>query len=85
MYLSSVCIVCSIGALGTQDHADALEHDVEIKYQRPIIDVKNQHVYHGGNFHGDYISLEMDKLKIVITKLTMLAERQLNYLLNSIG
>jgi histidine ammonia-lyase len=32
---------------------------------------------------GDYISLEMDKLKIVITKLTMLAERQLNYLLNS--
>ena len=51
-------------------------------YQVHIIDVKNQHVYHGGNFHGDYISLEMDKLKIVITKLTMLAERQLNYLLN---
>jgi histidine ammonia-lyase len=40
-------------------------------------------VYHGGNFHGDYISLEMDKLKIVIAKLTMLSERQLNYLLNS--
>jgi histidine ammonia-lyase len=46
----------------------------------PIIDTETQNVYHGGNFHGDYISLEMDKMKIAITKLTMLAERQLNYL-----
>jgi len=46
----------------------------------PIIDPKTQNVYHGGNFHGDYVSLEMDKLKIAITKLTMLAERQMNYL-----
>jgi histidine ammonia-lyase len=36
----------------------------------------------GGNFHGDYISLEMDKLKMAITKLSMLSERQLNFLLN---
>ncbi|GAA3508362.1 aromatic amino acid ammonia-lyase [Aquimarina addita] len=49
----------------------------------PIIDVETKHVYHGGNFHGDYVSLEMDKLKLVVTKLSMLAERQLNYLLNS--
>lgn len=48
----------------------------------PIVDVEKQNVYHGGNFHGDYVSLEMDKLKIVVTKMTMLAERQLNYLLN---
>jgi histidine ammonia-lyase len=48
----------------------------------PIIDHKNQNIYHGGNFHGDYVSLEMDKLKIVTTKLSMLSERQLNYLLN---
>jgi len=39
-------------------------------------------VFHGGNFHGDYVSLEMDKVKISVTKLSMLAERQLNYLLN---
>ena len=49
----------------------------------PIIDVENEHVYHGGNFHGDYVALEMDKLKLVVTKLSMLAERQLNYLLNN--
>ncbi len=46
----------------------------------PIVDPQTQMVYHGGNFHGDYISLEMDKIKIAITKMTMLMERQLNYL-----
>lgn len=48
----------------------------------PIIDHKNNNIFHGGNFHGDYVSLEMDKLKIAITKLSMLSERQLNYILN---
>jgi histidine ammonia-lyase len=48
----------------------------------PVVDDINHNIFHGGNFHGDYVSLEMDKLKIVITKLSMLAERQLNYLLN---
>ena len=48
----------------------------------PVIDHKNKNIFHGGNFHGDYVSLEMDKLKIAITKLSMLSERQLNYLLN---
>lgn len=46
----------------------------------PIVDPDTGSVYHGGNFHGDYISFEMDKLKIAVTKLTMLAERQMNYL-----
>lgn len=48
----------------------------------PVIDHENKNIFHGGNFHGDYVSLEMDKLKISITKLSMLSERQLNYLLN---
>lgn len=48
----------------------------------PVVDHKQENVFHGGNFHGDYISLEMDKLKIAITKLSMLSERQLNYLMN---
>jgi len=49
----------------------------------PVIDEVNNTVLHGGNFHGDYISIEMDKLKIAVTKLSMLAERQLNFLLNN--
>ncbi|KXX71701.1 histidine ammonia-lyase [Flammeovirga sp. SJP92] len=48
----------------------------------PIICSKTENVYHGGNFHGDYVSLAMDKLKIVMTKLSMLMDRQLNYLFN---
>ncbi|MGL4957103.1 MAG: HAL/PAL/TAL family ammonia-lyase [Bacteroidales bacterium] len=48
----------------------------------PIVDPENSCVYHGGNFHGDYVSFEMDKLKIAITKLTILIERQINYLFN---
>jgi histidine ammonia-lyase len=48
----------------------------------PIVDYKNKNVFHGGNFHGDYPAIEMDKLKIAITKLSMLSERQLNFLMN---
>lgn len=48
----------------------------------PIIDVENQTVHHGCNFHGDYVSMEMDKLKIAVTRLSMLSERQLNFILN---
>ena len=44
--------------------------------------MKTKTVYHGGNFHGDYVSFEMDKLKIGITKLSMLAERQVNFMMN---
>jgi histidine ammonia-lyase len=59
-----------------------LEDEVNSANDNPVIDHEKEMVYHGGNFHGDYISLAMDKLKIVMTKLTMLSERQLNYLLN---
>ena len=60
-----------------------LIEEVNSANDNPIVDVEKKHVYHGGNFHGDYVSLEMDKLKIVTTKMSMLSERQLNYLLNS--
>ncbi len=48
----------------------------------PIVDVEKQNVYHGGNFHGDYVSLAMDKLKLSITRISMLSERQLAFLFN---
>lgn len=59
-----------------------LEDEVNSANDNPVIDHEKEMVYHGGNFHGDYVSLAMDKLKIVVTKLSMLSERQLNYLLN---
>jgi len=57
-----------------------LVNELNSACDNPIVDPETENVYHGGNFHGDYISFEMDKLKIAVTKLTMLTERQLNYL-----
>src|SRR5690606_36036208 len=62
---------------------DNLEKEINSANDNPVIDVETEQVYHDGNFHGDYVSLEMDKLKLVITKVSMLAERQLNYLLKT--
>jgi len=61
---------------------NVIEDELNSTSDNPIIKPEEHNVFHGGNFHGDYISLEMDKVKIVITKLTMLMERQLNYLLS---
>ena len=57
-----------------------LEEELNAASDNPIVDPITQNVYHGGNFHGDYISLEQDKVKIAMVRLTMTAERQLNYL-----
>lgn len=60
-----------------------LVDEVNSVNDNPVIDMQNETVYHGGNFHGDYVSFEMDKLKIAVTKLSMLAERQINFLMNN--
>jgi histidine ammonia-lyase len=84
-YYSIRCVPQILGPI--LDTLDTVERvmieEVNSANDNPIIDLKKKHVYHGGNFHGDYVSLEMDKLKIVVTKMSMLAERQLNYLMNS--
>lgn len=84
-YYSLRCVPQILGpVLDTLNFTEqVLENEINSANDNPIICVEEKLVYHGGNFHGDYVSLEMDKLKIVVTKLSMLAERQLNYLLNS--
>ena len=57
-----------------------LEEEINSACDNPIVDPETRNVYHGGNFHGDYISLEQDKVKIAMVRLVMTAERQLNYL-----
>lgn len=59
---------------------EVLENELNSACDNPIVDPQTQNVYHGGNFHGDYISLEADKLKIALVRLCMTAERQINYL-----
>ena len=41
-----------------------LINELNSSCDNPIIDPETQNVYHGGNFHGDYVALEMDKVKI---------------------
>jgi len=83
-YYSLRCITQILGpVLDTIDHAEKVILDeVNSVNDNPVIDYRDESVNHGGNFHGDYVSLEMDKLKIAITKLSMLSERQLNFLMN---
>lgn len=60
--------------------ADVLENELNSACDNPIVDYTTRNIYHGGNFHGDYISLEEDKVKIAMVRVAMTAERQLNYL-----
>lgn len=84
-YYSLRCVPQILGpVLDTLNNVEnILIEEVNSANDNPIVNVEQEHVYHGGNFHGDYVSLEMDKLKIVVAKLSMLSERQLNYLLNA--
>ena len=81
-YYSLRCIPQILGpVLDTLRNAEkVLTAELNSVDDNPVVDPVSRNVYHGGTFHGDYVSLEMDKLKIVVTKLTMLAERQMNYL-----
>ena len=62
--------------------AEVVQNEMNSTSDNPIIDAKRKRIVHGGNFHGDYISLEMDKLKLGVVRLATLAERQLNFLMN---
>ncbi len=83
-YYSLRCITQVLGpVLDTISQSEKIVTDeLNSVNDNPVIDHVNQNIFHGGNFHGDYVALEMDKLKTAITKLSMLAERQLNFLLN---
>lgn len=62
---------------------EVLIHELNSVSDNPVIDGEAGLIRHGGNFHGDYVALEMDKIRIAITKLTMLSERQINFLFNN--
>ena len=84
-YYSLRCVTQVLGPIyDTINQAEnVVVNEINSVNDNPVIDHVNHNIFHGGNFHGDYVSLEMDKLKIAITRLSMLAERQLNYLLNN--
>lgn len=83
-YYSLRCITQILGPVTDtiRQAEQVVMNEINSVNDNPVIDHRNRNVYHGGNFHGDYVALEMDKLKIAVTKLSMLAERQLNFLMN---
>jgi histidine ammonia-lyase len=83
-YYSLRCITQILGPVcdTIKNTEKVVFNEINSVNDNPVIDFRKGDVYHGGNFHGDYVSLEMDKLKLAITKLSMLAERQLNFLMN---
>jgi len=83
-YYSLRCVPQILGPiLDSLDYSKKILLDeIESANDNPIIKVQEKNVFHGGNFHGDYVALEMDKMRISVTKLSMLAERQINFLMN---
>lgn len=81
-YYSLRCIPQIYGPIfdTLKNSAAVLENELNSACDNPIVDYESRNIYHGGNFHGDYISLEADKVKIAMVRLAMTAERQLNYL-----
>jgi histidine ammonia-lyase len=84
-YYSIRCVPQILGPiLDTLNYSEkVLLNEANSSCDNPVIDDVHQNIYHGGNFHGDYVSFEMDKLKIAITKLSLLLDRQINYLMNN--
>jgi histidine ammonia-lyase len=84
-YYSLRCVPQILGPIcdAIRNTEEVLLNEINSVNDNPIVDVESKNVYHGGNFHGDYVSYEMDKLKAGVTKLSMLAERQLNFLMNN--
>ncbi|GHT43313.1 histidine ammonia-lyase [Bacteroidia bacterium] len=81
-YYSLRCVPQVLGPVydGIRNAEQVVADEINSVCDNPVVDPESRNIYHGGNFHGDYVSFEMDKLKIAVTKLTMLMERQLNYL-----
>lgn len=83
-YYSIRCVPQILGAIhdSIAQAEKTIINEMNSANDNPIVRPDKNNVFHGGNFHGDYVAYEMDKLKIGITKLSVLMERQLNFLLN---
>lgn len=79
---------CMAQILGpTFDTLERAKKTIEIELNavtdNPIIDWERKKIWHGGNFHGEYIAALVDQMKIGLVKLTMLSERRINFFLNA--
>lgn len=59
-----------------------LQRELNSASDNPLIDIKNDKVYHCGHFHGQYLSMCADHLKLALSTLANLAERRVDRLLD---
>lgn len=78
------CIPQIIGPLydSVEQARRVIETELNSVTDNPIFEPKTQVFLHGGNFHGEYIAVALDQLKIPLVKLIMLTERRVNFFLN---
>jgi tyrosine 2,3-aminomutase len=59
-----------------------VEEEVNSCNDNPLIFETPEESFHGGHFHGQYVAMSCDFLNIALTEIGVLAERQLNRLLD---
>ncbi|MBN6041114.1 histidine ammonia-lyase [Amycolatopsis sp. 195334CR] len=59
-----------------------VEEELNSCNDNPLIFETPETVFHGGHFHGQYVAMACDFLNIAVTEVGVLAERQLNRLLD---
>lgn len=59
-----------------------LEDELNSCNDNPLIFESPETIFHGGHFHGQYVAMSSDFLNIALTEVGVLAERQLNRLLD---
>ncbi|NMG09916.1 aromatic amino acid ammonia-lyase [Brasilonema sp. UFV-L1] len=65
---------------GIEEIARQIEIEINSATDNPLIDVKNQASYHGGNFLGQYVGVGMDQLRYYIGLLAKHLDVQIAYL-----
>jgi histidine ammonia-lyase/tyrosine ammonia-lyase len=59
-----------------------VEEELNSCNDNPLIFDSPETIFHGGNFHGQYVAMASDFLNIALTEIGVLAERQLNRLVD---
>ena len=59
-----------------------LNNEINSASDNPLIDIDHHQVYHCGHFHGQYLSMAADHLKLAMSTLANLAERRVDRLLD---
>ncbi|HEX8176351.1 MAG TPA: tyrosine 2,3-aminomutase [Pyrinomonadaceae bacterium] len=59
-----------------------VEEEVNSCNDNPLVFETPEETFHGGHFHGQYVAMASDYLNIALTEIGVLAERQLNRLLD---